>query len=52
MALIIFATVIYYAERAVPNTTFISIPAAFWYTIVTMTTLGYVLPALLRRFLA
>ncbi|CDI98209.1 potassium voltage gated channel protein [Echinococcus multilocularis] len=41
MALIIFATVIYYAERAVPNTTFISIPAAFWYTIVTMTTLGY-----------
>nr|CUU99086.1 hypothetical transcript [Hymenolepis microstoma] len=40
MALIIFATVIYYAERAVPNTTFISIPAAFWYTIVTMTTLG------------
>ncbi|VDD74176.1 unnamed protein product [Mesocestoides corti] len=41
MALIIFATVIYYAERGVPNNTFISIPAAFWYTIVTMTTLGY-----------
>ncbi|BHF72716.1 Potassium voltage-gated channel sub D member 3 [Sparganum proliferum] len=41
MALIIFATVMYYAEKGVPHTTFVSIPAAFWYTIVTMTTLGY-----------
>ncbi|XP_022081528.1 potassium voltage-gated channel protein Shal-like isoform X3 [Acanthaster planci] len=41
MAIIIFATIMYYAERSVENTDFFSIPAAFWYTIVTMTTLGY-----------
>lgn len=40
MAIIIFATVIFYAEKNVENTTFTSIPSAFWYTIVTMTTLG------------
>ncbi|PAA93428.1 hypothetical protein BOX15_Mlig001864g2 [Macrostomum lignano] len=41
MAVIIFATIMYYAEKNQPKTTFVSIPAAFWYTIVTMTTLGY-----------
>lgn len=41
MAIIIFATVMFYAEKNVSQTTFTSIPAAFWYTIVTMTTLGY-----------
>lgn len=41
MAIIIFATVMFYAEKNVDGTNFISIPAAFWYTIVTMTTLGY-----------
>ncbi|XP_076095273.1 potassium voltage-gated channel protein Shal-like isoform X2 [Mytilus galloprovincialis] len=41
MAIIIFATVMFYAEKNVPNTKFTSIPSAFWYTIVTMTTLGY-----------
>lgn len=40
MAIIIFATVMFYAEKNVSNTRFTSIPAAFWYTIVTMTTLG------------
>ncbi|CAF4143791.1 unnamed protein product, partial [Rotaria magnacalcarata] len=40
MAIIIFATVMYYAEKSVVHTKFTSIPAAFWYTIVTMTTLG------------
>ncbi|CAG2163279.1 unnamed protein product [Oppiella nova] len=40
MAIIIFATVMFYAEKNVGGTTFTSIPAAFWYTIVTMTTLG------------
>jgi hypothetical protein len=41
MAIIIFATVMYYAERSDPTTSFDSIPSSFWYTIVTMTTLGY-----------
>uniref|UniRef100_A0AC35TU62 BTB domain-containing protein n=1 Tax=Rhabditophanes sp. KR3021 TaxID=114890 RepID=A0AC35TU62_9BILA len=41
MAIIIFATIMYYTEKKVPFTKFTSIPAAFWYTIVTMTTLGY-----------
>ncbi|XP_013793156.1 potassium voltage-gated channel protein Shal-like [Limulus polyphemus] len=40
MAIIIFATVMFYAEKNVENTNFTSIPSAFWYTIVTMTTLG------------
>ncbi|XP_056878371.1 potassium voltage-gated channel subfamily D member 2 isoform X2 [Takifugu flavidus] len=41
MAIIIFATVMFYAEKSCSATKFTSIPAAFWYTIVTMTTLGY-----------
>ncbi|XP_070791227.1 A-type voltage-gated potassium channel KCND1 [Pituophis catenifer annectens] len=41
MAIIIFATVMFYAEKSTTETNFTSIPAAFWYTIVTMTTLGY-----------
>jgi len=40
MAIIIFSTIMFYTEKNVPGTKFISIPAAFWYTIVTMTTLG------------
>lgn len=38
---ILFSTIIYYAEMGDKNTNFVSIPATFWYTIVTMTTLGY-----------
>uniref|UniRef100_A0A8C1VTI7 A-type voltage-gated potassium channel KCND1 n=1 Tax=Cyprinus carpio TaxID=7962 RepID=A0A8C1VTI7_CYPCA len=41
MAIIIFATVMFYAEKSSSASKFTSIPAAFWYTIVTMTTLGY-----------
>merc|ERR1711899_435675 len=41
MAIIIFATIMFYCEKNVEGSTFESIPAAFWYTIVTMTTLGY-----------
>ncbi|KAK3539596.1 hypothetical protein QTP70_010249 [Hemibagrus guttatus] len=40
MAIIIFATVMFYAEKGSASSKFTSIPASFWYTIVTMTTLG------------
>ncbi|CAH8443605.1 unnamed protein product [Schistosoma haematobium] len=40
MGVIIFSTIIFYAEKS-EISQFSSIPAAFWYTIVTMTTLGY-----------
>ncbi|MFH4980173.1 hypothetical protein AB6A40_006882 [Gnathostoma spinigerum] len=44
MAIIIFATIMYYAEKKVADTKFTSIPDAFWYTIVTVrTTLSIVL---------
>jgi len=43
MAIVIFATIMFYAEKNVSDTKFTSIPEAFWYTIVTMTTLGLVI---------
>ncbi|KAG7252492.1 LOW QUALITY PROTEIN: hypothetical protein CRUP_031626 [Coryphaenoides rupestris] len=36
MAIIIFATIMFYAEKGSAANKFTSIPAAFWYTIVTM----------------
>ncbi|KAF5394429.1 Potassium voltage-gated channel protein Shal [Paragonimus heterotremus] len=39
MGVIIFSTIMFYAEKS-DTSQFNSIPAAFWYTIVTMTTLG------------
>ena len=40
MVVIIFSTIMYYAEKNDENTKFTSIPSSSWYTIVTMTTLG------------
>ncbi|KAI4532814.1 hypothetical protein MG293_017222 [Ovis ammon polii] len=39
MAIVIFATVRFYAKKDTNKTNFTSIPAAFWYTTVTMTAL-------------
>lgn len=38
---IIFSTLVYYAERGVEGTAFTSIPRAMWWCIVTVTTVGY-----------
>ena len=40
-SIIIFSSAIYYAEFEGDKKTFTSIPDAFWFTLVTMTTVGY-----------
>ena len=39
--LIISSTLVFYAESGVPGTLFTNIPATMWWSIVTMTTVGY-----------
>jgi voltage-gated potassium channel len=38
---VIFSTIMYYAERGIEGTAFTSIPHAMWWCIVTITTVGY-----------
>ncbi len=37
----IVSTLVYYAERNIPDTSFTSIPSAMWWCVVTITTVGY-----------
>ena len=40
IVVVLFASVLYYAERGNADTSFVDIPQSMWYTVVTTTTLG------------
>lgn len=41
VAMILFGSAIFFCEKDEPETNFVSIPAGFWWAIVTMSTVGY-----------